>query len=123
MKHLNYQTETFTLHVEVQDVLTQNDKDLITVLFKTLVDETATAEVEVKIVHPPSTTMFKIHEKDVREQVLRTLIEKNLEVSCKDGVCRLPRTVGEIPPNLLLKSSVTYKKARQKLYYLLKKKA
>lgn len=116
MKHLNYQTEKFTLHVEVQDVLTQADKDIITVLFQSLIE----SKEEVK---PVKYGKSIIMEKDVREQVLRTLIDKGQEVSCKDGDCRLPRTVDEIPPNLLLKSSSTYKLARQKLYYILKKNA
>ena len=116
MKHLNYQTETFTLHVEVQDQLSQADKDLITVLFKTLVEETTTKEV--------STTKYgrtTITVKDIHAQVLKTIIDKGLKVSCKNGDCRVPKTVDEIPPNLLKKSSDSYKKARAKLYYKLKK--
>jgi hypothetical protein len=116
MKHLNYETASFKLNVEVQDVLSQSDKDLIAVLFKSLID----TEEEVKPTRTYGKTM--IDEKDVRQQVLRTLIDKNSEVSCKDGSCRVPREVNEIPPNLLLKSSKTYKNAHQKLYYILKKK-
>ena len=115
MKHLNYQTEKFKLSVEVHDVLTQADKDLIAVMFKSLVDETAPKK---KVVLGRTSITVK----DVHRQVLRTIIDKEMKVSCKDGACRVPRTVDEIPPNLLLKSADSYKKARQKLYYNLKKK-
>ena len=120
MKHLNYQTETFTLHVEVQEQLSQADKDLITVLFKTLVEETTvpTNKRPYKVVLGKTSTT----ERDVHEQVLQTLIDTNQEVSCNlDGECRVPKTISEVPPNLLKKSAPTYKKARAKLYYKLKK--
>ena len=120
MKHLNYQTEKFTLHVEVQDVLTQADKDIITVLFQSLIDDTSEKkEVTQPVKH--GRTMITV--KDVHQQVLDTIIKKGLKVSCKNGDCRVPKTVDEIPPNLLKKSSDTYKRARQKLYYRLKTNA
>ena len=114
MKHLNYQTEKFTLHVEVQDELTQADKDIITVLFQSLIE----SKEEVKPVKYGKTG---ISDEAIKEQVLRTLIDKEKAVSCKNGDCRIPTSVDEIPPNLLKKSSDTYKRARAKLNYLLKK--
>ena len=117
MKHLNYQTETFTLHVEVQDVLTQAEKELITAMFHSLVVETAKPKA---IVHPKAPA--KITGAEIQQQVLQTLIDRGQEVSCNlDGECRVPKLVSEVPPNLLKKSASTYKNARQKLYYKLKK--
>lgn len=116
MKHLNYETESFKLNVEVQDVLSQSDKDLIAVLFKSLID---IKSEKVK----PTVTYGKtmIDEKDIMQQVLQTLILKEKKVSCKDGSCRVPRTVDEIPPTLLEKSNKAYKNARMKLYHVIKK--
>ena len=117
MKHLIYQTETFKMSVEVQDVLTQSEKDLITAMFHSLVVETAPKKAKVE----HGMTMITV--KDVQDQVLMTIIDKGLKVSCKNGDCRVPKTVDEIPPNLLKKSSDSYKKARAKLYYNLKLKS
>jgi len=113
MKHLNLETKNLKLNVEVLNVLTQEEKDLVTMMFSSLVTTEKPKQVK------RGKTM--ITEKDVHQQVLRTLITKGKKVSCKDGDCRIPKTVDEIPPNLLLKSSDSYKKARQKLYYKLKK--
>tara|TARA_R110002096_G_C14277917_1_gene696309 strand:+ start:264 stop:653 length:390 start_codon:yes stop_codon:yes gene_type:complete len=122
MKHLNYQTETFTIHVEVQDVLSQNDKDLITVLFKSLVedDDSSTQDLdalaEVKALMPKNINMISTEE--IHQQVLHTLIDNGKEVSCNLlGDCRVPRIVGDIPPHLLLRKSKTYKAARAKVRY------
>tara|TARA_R110000796_G_scaffold10289_2_gene34337 strand:+ start:2466 stop:2855 length:390 start_codon:yes stop_codon:yes gene_type:complete len=126
MKHLNYQTETFTIHVEVQDVLSQNDKDLITVLFKSLVedDNSSTQDLdalaEVKALMPKNNNIITTAE--IHQQVLDTLIDKGQEVSCNlHGECRVPRTVAEIPPNLLMRKSKSYKSARSKVWYNNKK--
>jgi hypothetical protein len=115
MKHLNFETKNLKLNVEVLNVLTQEEKDLVTMMFSSLVTTEKPKQVK--------TGKTMITEKDVHQQVLRTIIDKGMKVSCKDGDCRIPKTVDEIPPNLLLKSSTTYKNARQKLYYILKKKA
>tara|TARA_R110002073_G_scaffold83997_3_gene200138 strand:- start:1089 stop:1400 length:312 start_codon:yes stop_codon:yes gene_type:complete len=103
--------------VEVLGVLTQQEKDLVTMMFSSLVTPDVKKPKEIIT----GKTMITV--KDINQQVLRTLITKGKKVSCKDGDCRIPKTVDEIPPNLLNKSSKTYKNARQKLYYLLKKKA
>ena len=118
MKHLNFETNNLKLNVEVLGVLTQQEKDLVTMMFSSLVTTDVKKEPKEIIT---GKTMITV--KDINQQVLRTLITQNKKVSCKGGDCRIPKTVDEIPPNLLLKSATTYKNARQKLYYLLKKKA